>query len=544
MGTVFTAFNSGTDEAAANLTTEAAAGFQSPRTGSWTYETSSTVTVGGASIEVTNATPNTAAWTRVLGSVTSYYFDCCFLWTGAPSADFMGFQVRFDASNKAQFQLNADGSIVMKNGNTVTGIGPGAGYIVANQFVRMQWGVGSGTNQQQARVWTSSTVADLLNNPADFTWTGNYTGGAFNQFRVGVLDAVNVTHRLHRLIGDDSTWPVSGGATNVAPTANAGPDVDTYEGGDLVTLTGAASSDSDGTIASYAWRQTAGTTVDLSATNVVSPTFTAPATAGTATFGLRVTDDDGAQSTEDFVVIEWSDEAAAVPTSDWSELLNFATSGTVNESNTDLDNVTSGVWSYVTPGIGEGQGCAQATGSGSVKILTHDVTPGGEGFIDAIFTVSSLAETWYIMRALSGSTLRATVRVNTDGTIQTRNASSTTGQFPSVGKVVAGEKFRVAWHIDNGASTQTARLFLGANLYGTTPSSTATGTYNQGTFDHFGFGIAQPAVTAAAGTIKVDTLQYNLSDWVEPFGGSSEVRSGRYKINADGSTTPLNIAAL
>ena len=86
-------------------------------------------------------------------------------------------------------------------------------------------------------------------------------------------------------------------STNVAPTANAGAN-QTVTSGATVTLNGTASSDSDGSIASYAWTQTAGTAVSLSSAAVSQPTFTAPsvATATTFTFSLIVTDNLGAAS--------------------------------------------------------------------------------------------------------------------------------------------------------------------------------------------------------------------------------------------------------
>ena len=86
---------------------------------------------------------------------------------------------------------------------------------------------------------------------------------------------------------------------NVAPTANAGTN-QTVTAGVLVTLNGTASSDPDGTIASYAWSQTAGTpAVTLSSSTASQPTFTAPtvAAAATLTFSLVVTDNRGAAST-------------------------------------------------------------------------------------------------------------------------------------------------------------------------------------------------------------------------------------------------------
>jgi hypothetical protein len=84
---------------------------------------------------------------------------------------------------------------------------------------------------------------------------------------------------------------------NVAPTANAGVD-QTADPGATVTLTGSGT-DTDGTIASYAWAQTSGTTVTLTGTGA-SRTFTAPITTTGATllFQLTVTDDQAATGTD------------------------------------------------------------------------------------------------------------------------------------------------------------------------------------------------------------------------------------------------------
>ena len=67
---------------------------------------------------------------------------------------------------------------------------------------------------------------------------------------------------------------------NVAPTANAGPDQEVDESLEglpsLVTLDGSASTDPDGTIASYTWTQTEGPPVVLDDATTAKPTFTAP----------------------------------------------------------------------------------------------------------------------------------------------------------------------------------------------------------------------------------------------------------------------------
>lgn len=102
------------------------------------------------------------------------------------------------------------------------------------------------------------------------------------------------------------TVVVTATSSNAAPNANAGSD-QSVTVGTQVTLNGSGSSDSDGTIASYSWSQTAGSTVALSGTGA-SRTFT-PTSAGSRTFQLTVTDDDGSTAT-DTVVITVNDPAS------------------------------------------------------------------------------------------------------------------------------------------------------------------------------------------------------------------------------------------
>jgi ELWxxDGT repeat protein len=86
---------------------------------------------------------------------------------------------------------------------------------------------------------------------------------------------------------------------NNAPQASAGNDQSVNEGA-AVTLTAAASNDSDGAIVSYAWLQTSGASVTLSDSSAISPTFTAPVltTPDTLSFQLSVTDNEGASASD------------------------------------------------------------------------------------------------------------------------------------------------------------------------------------------------------------------------------------------------------
>jgi len=138
---------------------------------------------------------------------------------------------------------------------------------------------------------------------------------------------------------------------NVAPTANAGPDqtVDRMVG---VTLDGSASTDGDGTIATYAWTQTTGTVVTLDTAAPAMPTFTSPDTAAgeDLTFSLIVTDDDGATSTADMVVITVS--ANALPSADAGPDQTVSSLDAVTldgSASTDSDGTIAGyAWTQTT----------------------------------------------------------------------------------------------------------------------------------------------------------------------------------------------------
>ncbi len=131
-------------------------------------------------------------------------------------------------------------------------------------------------------VTSNSQVVDILLNSAD--------GGGASTVR---LDSWT-THgglNLHDAI--------SYGLTNLPPDADAGPDQtvadNDRDGTALITLDGSGSSDSDGTIAGYAWREG-------SAQLGTGETLAASLTVGVHTLTLEVTDDDGDTATDTVVV--------------------------------------------------------------------------------------------------------------------------------------------------------------------------------------------------------------------------------------------------
>jgi len=143
---------------------------------------------------------------------------------------------------------------------------------------------------------------------------------------------------------DGSQW--LGG--NEVPTANAGSSVTVIEGEEF-QLDGSGSSDSDGTVASYAWAQTAGTTTALSDATVVNPTATrgVTGTGETLTYSLVVTDDAGGESVANTVnvVVSAIDEIAPVAATNGNQS-NLAADSTVTLDGTDSTDEDGTIASY------------------------------------------------------------------------------------------------------------------------------------------------------------------------------------------------------
>ncbi|HET9363123.1 MAG TPA: PKD domain-containing protein, partial [Vicinamibacterales bacterium] len=98
----------------------------------------------------------------------------------------------------------------------------------------------------------------------------------------------------------DTVFVTVNPAPNQPPTANAGPDQTVTDangnGSEAVTLNGSGSSDADGTIVSYQWRE--GSTVIATG---ATPTLSFAV--GTHTVTLQVTDDDGASASDTVLIV-------------------------------------------------------------------------------------------------------------------------------------------------------------------------------------------------------------------------------------------------
>jgi hypothetical protein len=152
---------------------------------------------------------------------------------------------------------------------------------------------------------TVSGVSATLSDPAAVQPTFEAplvgTAGASMTFQVTVTDFSGLQSSDTCIVNVN---PVDNTPVNQAPTADAGVD-QAVEAGNVVTLDGSNSSDPDGVIASYMWKQTDGMSVTLSDPTAVKPTFNCPAGGrqGTSlTFQVTVMDIDGMQSSDSCVV--------------------------------------------------------------------------------------------------------------------------------------------------------------------------------------------------------------------------------------------------
>jgi len=179
----------------------------------------------------------------------------------------------------------------------------------------------------------------------------DYLVNGFNFGAIESLDSDNDGFDNLTEILEDS-WPGDPGSIpqpgNSPPVADAGPD-QTVQEASPVTLDGSGSFDSDGTIASYRWRQISGVAVTLSDVSAVRPAFTAPAS-GSAdevlTFELTVTDDTAQVSTDTCIVtVNWVNDppvADAGPDQTVGESSNATLDGS---NSTDPDgNLASYAW--------------------------------------------------------------------------------------------------------------------------------------------------------------------------------------------------------
>jgi dienelactone hydrolase len=194
-----------------------------------------------------------------------------------------------------------------------------------------------------AYTWTkaSGPAATLTNTTSQTLSVTSLTSGTYS-FNVTVTDNQNAT-------ATDQVVVVVNPSTNQAPVVNAGTDQTITLPANQVSLT-ATASDTDGSIASYAWSKISGPAATL--TNTTSQTLSVTSlTSGTYTFNVTVTDNLNATASDQIVVI-------VNPSANQAPVVNAGTDQTITlpvnqvsltatASDTD-GNIASYVWSKIS----------------------------------------------------------------------------------------------------------------------------------------------------------------------------------------------------
>ena len=283
---------------------------------------------------------------------------------------------------------------------------------------------------------------------------------------VSALQAGVYTYKLTVTDNDNATATatvtvtVNAAPANQAPVANAGSNKTITLPTNSATLTGSASTDAEGAIASYQWQQVSGPSAStLSSASTASITVSA-LQAGLYTYRLTVTDNDNATATDDVsVTVKESNKAPVanagsnrkikLPASsttldgslsadpdgtisalEWQQLSGPSTSSlsSTSASVITVSNLNEGVYTYslkvidndsaidtaiVTVTVDKAANQAPVANAGSNKMITlpaNSATLNGDASADADGTIS--AYQWQQVSGPSISTLSSVTAVN------------------------------------------------------------------------------------------------------------------------------------
>ncbi len=185
-------------------------------------------------------------------------------------------------------RVTVNGAIVIPNVSPVANAGTDRSITLPTSSVTL---TGSGTDSDgtiSSYSWTKvSSLAGTITSASSASTTVTGLAQGTHTFRLTVTDNNGA------LGTDDVMITVNTGSNpvNVSPVANAGTDRSITLPTSSVTLTGSGT-DSDGTISSYSWTKISGTGGTITSASSASTIITG-LSAGSYTFRLSVTDDDG-----------------------------------------------------------------------------------------------------------------------------------------------------------------------------------------------------------------------------------------------------------
>ncbi len=257
-------------------------------------QTSVTLTGSAADSDGSVASTN---WTQVSGTVVTINSSASTTATFTAPAIAVGSEnLVFRLTVKDDKGVNASDevTVTVNTTNNVPVANAGVDFTVDEQSQVSLVGTGTDDGSIAGYLWTQLSGTTVVLNAAA-TANAGFTAPSLSvaedlTFSLTVTDDRGASNTDSIVV---SVTPVVG--LNTAPVANAGT-AQTVVSAATVALDGSASADSDGSIVTYAWQQTAGATVVMTGANSSSAGFTAPTVLANAilTFMLTVTDNEGA----------------------------------------------------------------------------------------------------------------------------------------------------------------------------------------------------------------------------------------------------------
>jgi hypothetical protein len=332
--------------------------------------TGATVTLAGSGTD-SDGTIASYAWTQIAGSPVTLNgantATASFVMPVAPAGTVFGFQLTV-TDNVGALGTATVSITVAANQPPTANAGPAQ---TANEGATVTL-TGSGTDPDgtiASYTWVQTagpTVALTNANTATATFTAPaVTADTVLTFALTVTDNNGGTAT--------ATTNVTVRNVNQPPVANAGA-AQTVNEGSLTTLSGSAS-DSDGTIASYVWTQTAGPAVTLLNANTATASFVAPAVSVNTvlTFQLTVTDNQGAtgSATTGVTVVNVNQTPTANAGAD--QTVNEGAAVTLAGSGTDGDgSIASYLWTQTAGPSVTLTGATTATATFTAPTVTAD----------------------------------------------------------------------------------------------------------------------------------------------------------------------------
>lgn len=181
----------------------------------------------------------------------------------------------------------------------------------------------------------------------------------------------NETNALDWMLGFKKGTTSSSTTTNLPPLVNAGADVVEYLPTNIAVCNGAAT-DSDGTISAYLWTQVNGPSAATLENKTSKSLKASNLKAGTYTFRLKATDNNGASASDDVkVTVNTATSSAPTVAAGADKTLTLPTNSVyLQGSASDTDGIGSYQWTKVSGGT------ASLSGQTTSKLRAYNLVAG------------------------------------------------------------------------------------------------------------------------------------------------------------------------